>query len=111
MLTPASHADGEQLESYEPTVGKEPLPCPVIACAAVGDNRVAPGQLAEWKEYTNDTDSFREERFETRPLPWSTPHRYLVETPASFQAFLGYRSARSSADLLARVSSALGLLG
>ena len=37
--------------------------------------------------------------FTTTPLSWSTPHRYLVETPAKFQAFLAKecRSAHAHA--------------
>ena len=87
MVLPLLRADFGILEAYAPTREAEPLPCPVVACCAQGDNRLKPGQLGAWAAYAHD-GAFREHMFKTAPLPWSTPHRYVVESPAILQQFL-----------------------
>ncbi|KAH8068638.1 dodecanoyl-[acyl-carrier-protein] hydrolase [Aureococcus anophagefferens] len=61
---------------------------PVLGCGARGDNRFTPEQLTAWSVYT---DTFAERWFDTAAtMPkWSTPHRYLVDSPDAFVAFLG----------------------
>lgn len=80
FIAPLLRADFRILESYRPTLGCGPLPCAVLACAAAQDERLIPGQLQEWKCYAR-ADAFQEQVFATTPLPWSTPHRYLIESP------------------------------
>jgi surfactin synthase thioesterase subunit len=87
LILPLLRADFGILESYAPSRGAEPLPCPLVACSAAGDGRVLPGQLAAWQSYAKDGE-FREESFSATPLPWSTPHRYLIESPGALQAML-----------------------
>lgn len=107
---PLLRADFGIVETYVPSREKAPLPVPVIACSAHGDNRLKPGQMAEWAAYhgqprqpSDDArEAFREETFTTTALPWSTPHRYLIEDPAPFQAFL----AREAQSLLQRLHTA-----
>jgi medium-chain acyl-[acyl-carrier-protein] hydrolase len=99
MVMPLLRSDFSILENYTPSRETAPLHVPVIACAAVGDSRLKYGQLAAWAAVARDEASFREETFDATPLHWSTPHRYLVESPADFQAFL----AREAGLLLDRL--------
>ncbi|KAJ8600973.1 hypothetical protein CTAYLR_006312 [Chrysophaeum taylorii] len=84
-VEPLLRADFRLLETYEPKV--ERLPIPIVACGARGDDRFTSDQLEAWREHTS-SDAFDVQWFDVTPLPWSTPHRYLVEDPADFIAFL-----------------------
>ena len=101
FVAPLLRADFKILESYQPSLGRGPLPCPVFACAAAHDERLSPGQLQEWQCYAQ-ADAFRQTIFATTPLPWSTPHRYLVEAPSEFQETL----ARECSRLLDAIAAA-----
>lgn len=76
---PLIRADFGIVEGYTPTRGSEkPLPCPLVACKAIGDNRVSDEQMAGWSEYAAD---YSEVKFDVTPLPWSTPHRAQSHAP------------------------------
>ena len=85
-VEPMLRADFKLLETYEWTPKKQ-LRAPIVACAARGDDRVAPDQLQKWADHTEA--SFDTKYFDAKPFPWSTPHRYLVESPDEFIQFLG----------------------
>jgi len=102
VVLPLLRADFGILEAYTPSRAATPLPCPVVACCAHGDNRVSPEQLMAWAALSAEGE-FREVMFHTTPLPWSTPHRYLVETPGVFQRFL----ARECTELLCHMNAAV----
>lgn len=89
-VEPLLRSDFEILETYAPTRADR-FECPVLACAAVGDNRIKDGQLEAWRRYAADDAAFSTEAYDasaTTP-PWSTPHRYLVDSPAVFCAAFG----------------------
>ena len=89
FVLPLLKADFKILETFEPSRGRdEPLPCPIVACAADGDGRLKPGQLSEWRTYAPDEASFHEQTFDVVPLRWSTPHRYLLEDPGAFRRYV-----------------------
>ena len=88
-VEPLLRSDFKILETYAPTRGAaEKFPFPVLGCGARGDNRFTPEQLTAWSVYT---DTFAERWFDTAATTpkWSTPHRYLVDSPDAFVAFLG----------------------
>ena len=66
--------------------------------------RLKPGQLEAWAAYAAD-GQFREQTFEVTPLPWSTPHRYLIESPSSFQTFLARECDELLSDLALLVAT------
>lgn len=84
-VEPLLRSDFRLLESYTPSMAT-PIDVPILACAANGDNRVTPDQLSAWKSHTSAAFDLR--FFDVTPLPWSTPHRFLVESPDAFIAFL-----------------------
>lgn len=85
-VEPLLRADFELLETYVPKPGLLDN-IPVVACGANGDTRFTHEQLEAWREHT--TGKFQVKRFDVTPLPWSTPHRYIVEDPKEFIGFLG----------------------
>lgn len=76
-VEPLLRADFRLLETYRPPATK--LPVPILACGARGDNRFTIPQLQAWSELTSAQFDMR--LFDVKPLPWSTPHRYIVEDP------------------------------
>lgn len=89
FVLPLLRADFKMLEEYQPSwTGCPPLPCPIAACAARGDVRVTPTQLAAWVQHTCADRGFSEHWFEGQDGPNTTPHRYLLDCPEAFQAFL-----------------------
>lgn len=100
FVLPLLKADFKILETYVPTRGRErPLPCPIIACVADGDGRLLPGQLSEWRAYAKDEAAFSEKTFDVTPLPWSTPHRYLLEDPGAFRSFIATHCGEAIAKM------------
>ena len=88
FVLPLLRADFGIVEKYTPSrTSDDPLPCPLIAACANGDNRLADGQLSQWSAYTKD-GPFREVTFTTKALFWSTPHRYVLEDPKEMQKIL-----------------------
>ena len=75
FVEPLLRADFGIVENYTPSRGAEaPLPLPILAVGARGDNRVAEGHMAAWASHTSA--GFTEKPpFVVRALPWSTPHR------------------------------------
>ena len=98
MVLPLLRIDFGILEAYVPSRAAAPLPCSLVACCARDDARLKPGQLEAWAAYAAD-GRFREQTFEVTPLPWSTPHRYLIESPSSFQTFLARECDELLSDL------------
>ena len=74
---------------YKPTRTKDsgPLPCRVVACQAMGDQRVGAGQIAHWREYSG-VDGYYELQFSTAVPRSSTPHDYVKDDPAQLQGLL-----------------------
>ena len=87
-VLPLLRADFAIVESYTPSYGHAALGCGVVACAAAGDNRVKAGQMGEWRGYAEEGRFELMEPFKVSPLPWSTPHRYVIEGPAPLQALI-----------------------
>ena len=88
-VEPLLRSDFKILETYEPTrEASNKFAFPIHGCGARGDNRFTPDQLTAWGAFT---DAFDETWFDTAAtMPkWSTPHRYLVDSPDAFVAFLG----------------------
>ena len=94
FVEPLLRADFNLLETYRPAPGpRRKLPCPLIACCALGDDRVHPeSQLTEWAEYSDTFEAHWFEIAEGTPA-WSTPHRYLLDAPEGFLAFLREKCA------------------
>mmetsp|Transcript_46070 Transcript_46070/g.87902 ORF Transcript_46070/g.87902 Transcript_46070/m.87902 type:complete len:281 (-) Transcript_46070:529-1371(-) len=89
FIFPVLQADFALLETYQPSDPSfTPLSCPVAACGAEGDNRYSKSQLAEWSKHTSS--NFEEHWFEGNPAPdyWGTSHRFIIDHPGPFQAFL-----------------------
>ena len=86
-IEPLLRADFRLLETFEPRRTTR-LACPVIACGANGDNRYSRDQLAAWAAHT--AAEYDERWFDgiKDPEYWGTPHRYLLDGPKAFQAFL-----------------------
>lgn len=82
-VEPLLRADFRALEAYRPETTQ--LSVPIFACGARGDERCTQPQLEAWGALT--TATFEWQLFDVRPLPWSTPHRYVVEDPAPLAAF------------------------
>jgi surfactin synthase thioesterase subunit len=104
MVLPLLRTDFGILETYRPSRAAAPLPCSLVACCARDDARLKPGQLEAWAAYAAD-GQFREKTFEVTPLPWSTPHRYLIESPSSFQTFLARECDELLSDLALLVAT------
>lgn len=89
MIEATLRSDFRLLETYEgPGAAAPPLRCPLTACGANGDNRYSRDQLAAWAAHT--AAEYDERWFDgiKDPEYWGTPHRYLLDGPKAFQAFL-----------------------
>ncbi|KAJ1459025.1 Alpha/Beta hydrolase protein [Pelagophyceae sp. CCMP2097] len=103
FIEPLLRADFGLLETYAPsrTPADGPLKWPLVACCATGDNRVAPEQMRAWGDFADKgPGGFEQHWFDPKPkmLPWSTPHRYLVEGPDQFINFLAEKCAQLIAE-------------
>jgi surfactin synthase thioesterase subunit len=87
FVHPLLCADFRCLEGYAgPEAHEPPLDCPITATGAEGDGRYRREQVAAWAAHTRGAFAVR---WETPPAhAWATPHRFLLDAPAPFQAFL-----------------------
>mmetsp|Transcript_19484 Transcript_19484/g.29611 ORF Transcript_19484/g.29611 Transcript_19484/m.29611 type:complete len:140 (+) Transcript_19484:445-864(+) len=85
-VEPLLRNDFYLLEHYQGPLSPHNLKIPVVACCASGDDRCSPEQLSAWSSY--GSPSVGPHFFQTTPLPWSTPHRYIVESPQPLLDFL-----------------------
>ena len=86
-VEPLLKADFRLFETYEPRLVS--LPYAVVACAAVGDDRVLDAQLEAWRERCGCESEFERRRFDATGPPWSTPHRWPVDDPTAFLEWFG----------------------
>ena len=84
-VEPLLKADFRLFETYQPRLAV--LPYAVVACAAVGDDRVLDSQLEAWRERCGG--GFAMQRFDATWPPWATPHRWPVDDPIAFLAWFG----------------------
>ena len=84
-VEPLLKADFRLFETYAPRLAV--LPYAVVACAAVGDDRVLDSQLEAWRERCGG--GFAMQRFDATWPPWSTPHRWPFDDPIAFLAWFG----------------------
>ncbi len=88
FLLPLLRADFACIEHYRGPADEAPLSCPLAAIGARGDNRFMPEQLGAWRACT--TGDFKVHWFDAVPVhSWATPHRFLIDDPAAFQAWIG----------------------
>ena len=85
FVEPLLKADFRLFEPYQPRLAV--LPYAVVACAAVGDDRVLDAQLEAWRERCGG--GFAMQRFDATWPPWSTPHRWPVDDPTAFLLWFG----------------------
>ena len=86
-VEPLLKADFRLFETYEPRLVS--LPYAVVACAAVGDDRVLDAQLEAWRERCDCESDFERRRFDATGPQWSTPHRWPVDDPSVFLEWFG----------------------
>jgi hypothetical protein len=86
-VEPLLKADFWLFETYAPRLAV--LPYAVVACAAVGDDRVLDSQLEAWRERCGCESDFERRRFDATGPPWSTPHRWPVDDPSVFLEWFG----------------------
>jgi surfactin synthase thioesterase subunit len=88
FLHPLLAADFACLEGYEgpPSENAPQLACPLVATGAEGDARYTREQVAAWAGHTRGAFALRWEA--PPPHAWATPHRFMADAPAPFQAFL-----------------------
>jgi medium-chain acyl-[acyl-carrier-protein] hydrolase len=95
FLHPILAADFACLEGYDGPSDDDDGPqltCPLTATGAEGDARYTRAQVAAWARHTRGEFALR---WETPPAhAWATPHRFLADAPAPFQAFLADDLAR-----------------
>ena len=84
-VEPLLKADFRLFETYQPRLAV--LPYAVVACAAVGDDRVLDSQLEAWRERCGGGFAMR--RFDATWPPWATPHRWPVDDPTAFLLWFG----------------------
>ena len=84
-VEPLLKADFRLFETYQPRLAV--LPYAVVACAAVGDDRVLDSQLEAWRERCGGGFAMR--RFDATWPPWGRPHRWPVDDPIAFLAWFG----------------------
>ena len=78
-------ADFTLLENYAPA-DCSPLPIPLTAMGANGDNRYSPDQIEAWEPFTSDKFEIR--WWEGKKDYWGNPHRYMIDNPDDLLAFL-----------------------